>query len=410
LVRDDSGKPQAVLAINTDISERKKLEAQFLRAQRMESIGTLAGGIAHDLNNVLAPILLSLGMLKRQSKSPGEQKLLATLESSAQRGADMVRQVLSFARGVEGERIIVDVGAVVRDLELLIRDTFDRSIAFAVEVEKNLPPVLGDPTQIHQVLLNLCVNARDAMPNGGDLRVSVSKVYIDSPFAGMDLVAEPGHYVLLTVSDTGIGIPAAIRDRIFDPFFTTKDVGKGTGLGLPTVQAVVKSHGGFINVYSEEGRGSEFKIYLPALEDKAGDMAAAQPDALPNSNGELVLVIDDEPAVRLITQQTLESFGYRVLTADGGAEAIATYAKNQDDISIVLTDMMMPGMDGIAVVHALRGLNPDVKIIAASGLADNDTLAKTNKVGITHFLPKPYTTEALLNVLAEVREEMGKRG
>ena len=407
LVRDENGVAQAVLAINTDITERKKLEAQFLRAQRMESIGTLAGGIAHDLNNVLAPILLSLGMLKRQSRTPAEQKLLAMLENSAHRGADMVRQVLSFARGVEGERVVVDVGQVVRDLENLIRDTFDRSIRFTVSIAADLLPVLGDPTQIHQVVLNLCVNGRDAMPEGGDLVVTVSTIRLDSPFASLDLVAEAGTYVLLSVTDTGVGIPLAIRERIFDPFFTTKALGKGTGLGLPTVQAVVKSHGGFITVHSEEGRGSEFRVYLPALERNVGAEISTPSAQLSQSDGELVLVVDDEPAIRVITQQTLEAFGYRVLTADGGAEAISIYGKYQQDIAIVLTDMMMPGMDGFAIMQALRKINPDVRIIAASGLAANDTVAKAASAGVRYFLQKPYTTESLMKVLAEAREEWG---
>jgi CheY-like chemotaxis protein len=347
-------------------------------------------------------------MLKRQSKTPIEQKLLSTLESSAQRGADMVRQVLAFARGVEGERVVVDVDKLVRDLGNLIRDTFDRSIVLKVTVEDELQPVLGDPTQIHQVLLNLCVNARDAMPSGGELELAASMTYLDSPFASMDLVAEPGSYVVLRVADTGIGIPLAIRDRIFDPFFTTKELGKGTGLGLPTVQALVKSHGGFINVYSEVGRGTEFKVYLPALEKRAGQVDDVQAMMESQSRGELVLVIDDEPAIRLITQQTLEAFGYRVLTADGGIEAISIYEQYYNEIAFVITDMMMPGMDGIAIINTLRQRNPGVKVIAASGLADTDTVAKASAVGVTHFLQKPYTTESLLRVLGEVRDEIDR--
>lgn len=403
LMRDENGMPESVLAINTDITERKKLEVQFMRAQRMESIGTLAGGIAHDLNNVLAPILLSLGLLKRQSRTPIEEKLLATLESSAQRGADMVRQVLTFARGVEGERAVVDIGAVIHDLELLIRDTFDRSITITVEVADNLPPVLGDATQIHQAMLNLCVNARDAMPKGGRLAVSVYSLYLDSPFASMDLVAEPGQYVVLSVQDTGTGIPASIRDRIFDPFFTTKEVGKGTGLGLPTVQAVVKSHGGFINVYSEDGRGTEFKIFLPTQKQTHDEESPSTPaPPLARSSGEWVLVVDDEPAIRLITQQTLESYGYHVLTAEGGSEAISIYEKHHAYLSVVITDMMMPGMDGIEIIKALRTINPDVNVIAASGLADPDTVAKAIDAGVRHFLQKPYTMDALLKALNEI--------
>ena len=322
----------------------------------------------------------------------------------------MVRQVLTFARGVEGERLIVDVGNIVRDLENMIRETFDRNITFQVHIADPLLPILGDPTQIHQVLLNLCVNARDAMPEGGELVVDVSTVYLDSPFASMDLVAEPGNYVLLRVTDTGIGIPPELRDRIFDPFFTTKDLGKGTGLGLPTVQAVIKSHGGFINVYSEEGRGTEFRVYLPALENGAESEASAPSEQPMRSDGALILVIDDEPAIRMITQQTLESFGYRVLTADGGKEALSLYADHHEEIAVVLTDMMMPGMDGFAIIHELRQVNPHVKIIAASGLAAHDTVTKATEVGVTHFLQKPYTTESLLKVLRDSRVEDAATG
>ncbi|MCC6458294.1 MAG: PAS domain S-box protein [Caldilineaceae bacterium] len=405
LVRDECGKPSAILTINTDITERKKLEAQFMRAQRMESIGTLAGGIAHDLNNVLSPILLAVGMLKRQQRTPMELKLLNTLESSAQRGADMVRQVLSFARGMDGERIVTDVGLIVQDLGNLICETFDRRIHVKVKIGDDLWPVLGDPTHIHQVLLNLCVNSRDAMPNGGELELSVSAVTVDSHHAGMDPVAKAGNYVLLRVADSGTGIPAALRERIFDPFFTTKEVGKGTGLGLSTVQAVVKSHGGFINVYSEEGRGTEFKIYLPVHESEFRESPLIESPQLPRPAGAVVLVVDDEAAIRFIMRQTLEAFGYRVLTAEDGAEALSIYAEHQNEIGVVLTDMMMPGMDGFSTIQALLKLDPHAKIIAASGLAANDMVAKAASVGITHFLQKPYGAETLLTKIAEILQE-----
>jgi PAS domain S-box-containing protein len=405
LVRDENGEAQAVLAINTDITERKRLESHFMRAQRMESIGTLAGGIAHDLNNVLAPIVLSLGMLKRGDRTPAEIKLLTTLEQSAQRGADMVRQVLSFARGAEGERIVVSVGHVVRDLENLIRDTFARSIRIHVTVDEKLLPILGDPTQIHQLVLNLSVNARDAMPNGGELAISVATVYLDNKSTSFPINAELGPYVMLRVSDTGVGIPRAIRDRIFDPFFTTKEVGKGTGLGLSTVQAVVKGHGGFINVESDEGIGSVFTIYLPALEQVVATESSSPMALLPSHIEGLVLVIDDEAAIRLSTQQTLESFGYGVLTANGGHEAITIYVAHQHEIAVVLTDMMMPGMDGLETIKSLRAINPQVDIIAASGLAAVDTLAKATALGVVHLLQKPFTAESLLKALAETVSE-----
>jgi two-component system, cell cycle sensor histidine kinase and response regulator CckA len=254
------------------------------------------------------------------------------------------------------------------------------------------------------VLLNLCVNARDAMPEGGSLQVTVSTVNLDSLYVHMHPVAKPGCYVVLKVSDTGTGIPQAIRERIFDPFFTTKEVGKGTGLGLATVQAVVSSHGGFIHLYTEEGRGTQFNIYLPAFEDGHAVNATVLPSQLPQGHGELILVVDDESAVRLTTQQVLESYGYRVLTAEDGAEAVTLYEKHRDEIAIVLTDMMMPVMDGLATIQALQKINPTVTIIAASGLAAYDMVAKAASLGIQHFLHKPYTAEAMFNILAEILE------
>jgi PAS domain S-box-containing protein len=404
LVRDDAGNPHSVLAINTNITERKKLEAQFLRAQRLESIGTLAGGIAHDLNNVLAPILLAVGVLKQHERTPSEMRLLNILENSAQKGAAMVRQVLTFARGMDGERVVVQLDGVIHDLARFMRETFDRNIRVIADVPDALWPVLGDPTQIHQLLLNLCVNSRDAMTQGGEVRLSVSNITLDAQYATMNSEARPDQYVLIKVTDTGPGIPAAIRERIFDPFFTTKEVGKGTGLGLATVLALAKSHGGFVNVYSEEGLGTEFRVYLPAYEGKAEAATTVTPVALPRGHGEVVLVVDDEESVRQITRQTLEAFGYRVLLAEDGADAVAVYWQHRADIRVVLTDMMMPVMDGYATIQALRKIDPHVKIVSASGLAANGMIANTANMGVKYFLSKPYTAETVLRMLAEVLE------
>ncbi len=254
LIRDKAGKPKSVLGINTDITEKKKIEAQFLRAQRMESIGTLAGGIAHDLNNILAPILISIELLQKSARDRQSAKLLKTIHTSAQRGADIVRQVLSFARGVEGERIEIQPKHLLNDLAHIINDTFPKNILQDFTVPREIWTISGDATQVHQVLLNLCVNARDAMPNGGRLDVKVENCELDANYAAMNLQAKPGRYVKISVTDTGMGIPRENLDKIFEPFFTTKDVNKGTGLGLSTVVAIVKSHGGMINVYSERAR------------------------------------------------------------------------------------------------------------------------------------------------------------
>ena len=265
LVRDRQGNPKSILAINTDVTERKKLETQYLRAQRMESLGTLAGGIAHDLNNVLAPIMLAVKLIEVCPIESDRNRLLEMIRSSAQRGADLVRQVLSFCRGVEGRRIECQIAPLVKDLDHILRETLPKCIQVETDLAADLWPVMADPTQLHQVVLNLCVNARDAMPDGGTLAISVENIILDgrqTVLAGDD---KPSPHVVIVVQDTGTGIPAEIREKIFDPFFTTKELGKGTGLGLSTTLAIVKSHGGFINLYSDPGKGTVFKVYLPAV-------------------------------------------------------------------------------------------------------------------------------------------------
>lgn len=403
LVKDDDGNPSSILAINTDITERKKIEAQFLRAQRMESIGTLAGGIAHDLNNVLSPIMMAIDLLKMSTREQATLSLLSTIKLSAKRGADMVQQVLSFARGMDGQRVHIEPRNMLRDLQQIIHDTFPKNILFQSRVPAELPGFSGDPTQVHQVLLNLCVNARDAMPAGGSLEVSVESQMVDDSYATMNPNARPGSYVVFKVVDSGSGIPPEIQEKIFDPFFTTKELGQGTGLGLSTVLAIVKSHGGFIHVYSEPARGSTFKVFFPAdgPQSQAASAEQAQ-DSLPRGHGETVLVVDDEAAVRNVARQTLEAFGYRILTASDGAEAVALYAQHQASIQVVLTDMMMPVMDGPATIQVLMRMNPAVKIIAASGLNANQAVARAVGMGVKHFLPKPYTTQNVLLALKQV--------
>ncbi len=405
MVRDTHGNAQSILSIDTDITERKKIEQQFLRAQRMESIGTLAGGIAHDLNNSLGPIILSLDLLGQKLTDPESQELLEIISTCANRGAGMVRQVLSFGRGVDGERQEVQIRHLVRDIEKIVNDTFLKHIEVRTSVPNDLWTVMGDATQLHQVLLNLCVNARDAMPSSGNLTISAENLALDEHYAAMNPEAHPGAYIVLEVEDTGTGIPRSAIEKIFDPFFTTKEIGKGTGLGLSTTLAIVKSHGGYIRVYSEPGTGTTFKIYLPAQTEAASPIAAERVVELPRGNGELILVVDDESSVRHVTQQTLEAFGYRVILAADGAEAVALYAQRGDEIAVLLTDMMMPIMDGPATIQVLRKLNAQLPIIAASGLPANDYIAKFASLGVQHFVPKPYTAETLLKVLRQTLEK-----
>jgi signal transduction histidine kinase/CheY-like chemotaxis protein len=402
LVRDEFGDPRSVLSINTDVTDKKKLEGQFLRAQRMESIGTLAGGIAHDLNNVLGPIIMAVDLFRLKMTDPRDLELLETVSVSAHRGVEMVKQVLSFARGIEGQRALIRPAQLLKEIQRIVRDTFPKSITVHVAVPDETWHLLGDPTQLHQVLLNLCVNARDAMPQGGKLQLSASNVEIDPQFAAMHSDAEPGSYVALEVVDNGVGIEPDIEGKIFEPFFTTKAVGAGTGLGLSTTLAITRSHGGFITVESALGKGTKFRVYLPAdimTDEASGDEIHGD---LPKGNGECVLIIDDEASVRSITSQTLEAFGYRVMLAADGAEGVATYAQHVRDIAVVLTDMMMPVMDGAATIRALTRLNPAVKIIAASGLTSKAAEAEAAGDGVAVFLPKPYTASALLTALREI--------
>ncbi len=402
LVRDDQGRPQSVLAINTDITERKKLEKQFLRAQRMESIGTLAGGIAHDLNNLLAPVTMGVELLRMNELNPKSQLVIDNIERSARRGANLVKQVLSFARGVEGSRVPLQFRHIVREIEDIVENTFPKNIAFESRIAPNLWPFVGDPTQINQVLLNLCVNARDALPEGGQLLLRASNAEVDAQYAVMNRGVAAGHYIVIEVTDNGTGIPPAVIDRIFEPFFTTKPTGKGTGLGLSTVLAIVRSHGGFVNVYSEPEQGSTFKVYLPAQPDAAlAGSASPFEEKLPRGAGELILVVDDEAPILNVTRQTLEVFGYRVLVAEDGAQAISRYALHRAEIALVLTDMMMPVMDGPALIAALRRIDPHVRIIAASGLSAHGNMARASVGGVRHFLPKPYSTDTMLSVIKE---------
>ncbi|HKA22903.1 MAG TPA: PAS domain S-box protein [Blastocatellia bacterium] len=399
LVRDDRGNAKSVLVINTDVTDKRKIEAQFLRAQRMESIGTLASGIAHDFNNLLSPIMMSIQLLKAKNTDETSQRLISMLQASAERGAGLVKQVLSFARGIEGERISLQPLHLIKEIVKLLKDTLPKSIEVEFDSSEGLSLVAGDATQLHQVLMNLFVNARDAMPAGGKLTIKAENIHIDDNYARMNLEAKPGRFVLITIADTGMGISPEVINRIFEPFFTTKEQSKGTGLGLSTALAIVKSHDGFINVYSEPGRGTQFKIYLPVAGSVSPGMADSS-TSLKAGNGEMILVVDDELAIREIAKGTLEAYGYRALTASDGTEAVALYAQHKNEIKVVLTDIMMPYMDGLVTIRALQKLNPNVRIIASSGLAENSKIE-----GVRGFLAKPYTAERLLNTLAEVIEQ-----
>lgn len=365
----ENGQPRSILYIDTDVTERKKLETQLLRVQRMESIGTLAGGVAHDLNNVLTPILLTIELLTMKATSEADRQLLEKTKASATHGAALVQQLLAFARGADALRTRLDPGLALTELQPLIRQSLPPGVALEVRVDSPLRPVQADATQFNQVIINLCINARDAMPRGGRIDIVAKNAAVDAALVRIHPGLKPGPHVCISVTDTGSGIPPGIVEQIFDPFFTTKASGKGTGLGLSMVAGIMKSHDGLVHVESEEGRGTTFQLYFPALAEAPVAPVftpAARPPA--QGRGEGILLIDDEPMVRETLQLLLQREGYRVFPAGDGASGIAEFDRHGDEISIVVTDMMLPDQVGTQVVKSLRARRATLPVIAISGM------------------------------------------
>jgi PAS domain S-box-containing protein len=403
LVRDEAGEARSILTVDTDITEKKRLESQFLRAQRLESLGTLASGIAHDFNNILTPILgiSQLLPLRLPNLDDRNQQLLRIVADNAKRGADLVKQIVVFARGGEGQRIPIQISHLLSEIVQMAHQTFPKTIEVRADLQPNEPwLVSADATQLHQVFMNLAVNARDAMPNGGILSFSAENILVDEAFARMHLDANPGSYLMIKVSDTGTGIEPDLIERIFDPFFTTKDVGQGTGLGLSTLLGIVKNHEGFVKVCSEVGEGSQFKVYLPMIQYAA--TSKVENSVFLRGQNQLILLVEDEPAIQQVTQASLEDCNYRTLIASDGIEAIALYAEYKHEISVVLMDIMMPSLDGISAIRTLQKMNPKVQVIAMSGLASNCQVVEAIGANVKAFLAKPYTTKELLNTLHTV--------
>ena len=397
-LRDADGRTDRVAVLVHDVTEQKQFESQLLRSQRLESIGTLAGGIAHDLNNVLTPIGLGVDLLHEVTDPIQQHALLTTLRASVDRGGALIQQILAFARGQDGERRPLALRRIVLETTQILQHTLPKSIHIETDLSTGLWNVAGDATQLNQVVLNLCVNARDAMPHGGRLTLSAVNRLLNEEAVRKHPDARPGRYVLLSVADTGMGIAPETLDRIFDPFFTTKAVGQGTGLGLSTVRGIVHGHGGFLDVESKVGHGTQFHIYLPAAEGVGEAGSRGEERLLPTGRGELVLVIDDESSIRELATATLEAFGYRTLCAADGSEGVALYVLHQDEVALMLVDMMMPVMDGPTTMKAVRTINPEVRLLAASGLTtpNPDDYAE----GQTPlFLPKPYSAEQLLEAV-----------
>ncbi len=399
LVLDGLGDPKSIVVFETDITSQKKLEGQFHRAQRLESIGALAGGIAHDLNNVLSPILMGVDLLQTRVRDELCQKMLRTMSASARRGADMAKQVLTFAHGQEGERMVLQLSHLIRELSASARQTFPPSIKIQTRLGDRLWPILGDPTQLHQVILNLCLHARDAMPAGGELLIEATNVRLAEADAKRLLGAKPIDYVKLSVTDHGAGLPPEVIDKIFEPFFTIKSGGRGTGLGLSTAFSIVKGHWGLVDVHSEIGKGTTFHVYLPAAQNTALAAATAPRHEYFMGKNELILLVDDEAGITEIAASVLTNYDFRVLTANTGMEAVALCTAQQEHIDLALVDMMMPGMDGPATVRALRKLQPDLRVVMITGLHEGEkTNARFGNEPVT-FLIKPFSLEQLTDAV-----------
>ncbi len=405
---DATGTPYALCGISTDITERKALEAQFYHSQWLENLGTLAGGVAHDLNNVLTPILTMAQVLRlTQPGLDGKgREQLNLIELSAKRGAKLVKQILAVTRAADGDRIPVDPIVLLQQEIEIMQQSFPKSIQICVDLPPADPTtsplgtILIDPTYLHQIILNLCINARDAMPEGGTLTLSATRVFVDQAMAAQSLDARVGPYAVITLTDTGGGIPPDIQERMFNPFFTTKAPDQGTGLGLATVHALVKANDGFLQVISDVGQGTEFQVYFPLVTGDSPDLDVPSVSLANDSSppGATVLVVEDEDLVREMLRSLLESHQYRILLAQDGATALELYQQHQGDIQLIVTDIMMPILDGLTLIETLRGLNAELPIIAFSGISGHEESALA--LGANYFLAKPFDAETLLHQMA----------
>lgn len=394
LVLDAAGRPKARLTISNDITEKKLLEAQIAHAQRMENIGLLAAGIAHDLNNMLAPILMAAPLLRSTAADPMSRRMLDTVERCAERGAALTRQILAFAQGSSGQLKLVQLKHLLRDIVNLVQQTFPRTIQFEADVAANLWPIQANPVQIHQVVLNLCVNARDAMPDGGKLSLRARNVPPQETRGRESDATASARSIVIEVADTGTGIPPDILPRIWEPFFTTKQPGRGTGLGLPTIKGIVGNHHGHVTVETERDRGTCFRVRLPAAsDDTSGPETATEP---PRGSGEFIVVVDDEQHIRQLCSTILSRYGYNVLVAADAADAMGWFAQRSHEIRLVLTDLQMPDFDGFALARVLGQINPDLKMLAITGLPNADEKLQHAPPGIKGVILKPFTADALV--------------
>ncbi|MDH6068487.1 PAS domain S-box protein [Chrysosporum ovalisporum APH033B] len=402
LMYDAAGLPKSIMSVDTDITEKKQLEIQLQRAKQLESLGTLTSAIAQDLNNIFYPMITVAQLLpiKHPHLSESSVQMLKLLETNTKRGIDLVEQILSFTSNFHTKGSTVSLSNLMKDIEQTIQQLLPQSIQIDISIPANIEIVSGEQTQLYEVLMNLLVNARDAMPEGGKLGISAKKAFIDESLTKKHIGAKVGSYVVITVADTGVGINPTIINKIFTPFFTTKEKNKNPGLGLSKVIGIVKSYDGFVEVSSQVGIGSQFHIYLPSSENST--LSTGDESKMPTGNGELILVVDEEAAITQITKTTLEIHNYKVLIAEKGIDALVLYSEHQQDIQLVLIDMMTPSTSGTAAIRTLQVINPEVKIIAMSAISGAEALVQASVTGIQGFLAKPFTAEELLNSIHNV--------
>lgn len=385
-----------------DVTEKKRLQSQFLRMQRLQSVGTLAGGIAHDLKDSLTPILLAVHMARAAVKEGPGLKYLETIERAAMRSTDIIKQILAFARGAEGEKRLLQPQYIVRELDKILSQTLPQNIQVSIELPEEDWMVNGDATQLHQVLMNLCVNARDAMPSGGTLSIQMENMTLDASMASrLHVDARAGEYVCLRVKDTGTGIAPEVMEKLFEPFVTTKEVGKGTGLGLSSSLGIVRSHGGFILVESGAGLGTTFSVFVPAVKGTPPGTGTARLERPAQGKGELILVVDDEKDVREMIGETLEQSGYKVILVKEGPEAVALFARQPAEVMLALIDFRMPVLDGVTTARAMRYLRQDARIILLSEVDEKEEMLMASNGLRLGRLVKPFSVEALLRKTAE---------
>ena len=394
-----------LLGVATEITERKRLEEQLLQSQKMEAVGQLAGGVAHDFNNILTAIVGYTDLLAAELGSNVRQlEDLEEIRKAARRAAALTRQLLAFSRKQVLEPRIIDVNAVVLNLDKMLRSLISENIELKTDLADNLGAARADPNQIEQVIMNLAINARDAMPDGGTVTIETGNVPLDDAYAGQHVSVIPGEYVMLAVSDTGCGMDAKTQSRIFEPFFTTKPAGRGTGLGLSTVYGIVKQTGGNIWLYSEPGKGTTFKVYLPAIAALPEDIGKVAPAEAPRRGAGTVLVVEDDEQLRRLTHRALDAQGYTVLVADRGGTALDIARRHKGEIDLLLTDVIMPDTNGRKLAETIRAARPGMRVLYMSGYPDGAIASHGMLEPGVAYLAKPFTTEAITRRVREVLE------